>query len=334
MYFQVPKISISPAPPDEPAVEPYSPFMFIPQVSVDDDGFRPVLLTPPLTVHHIKLEGAKKHDPRGIGLESQRFQELLKATREKHSVGLRKELAMKIQKNKHAERRELFLSKLQAPPSPTATMTPNTPPGSPSVFHYTLPSPGLMSPFTVFKSVDKDSCEGWIETVYFDKHDDRVTPAKKPQSVPRIPSLEQISARMKPSNPSDSTCDLTPAVNSVSRTRPLIDIGRLKMPLRTSRSQPHATLAPPSQSSSEPRLRMTTVVKKRTDSVSSNTRLTETNLNAFNVRGQRAYDMLCTLRRRTSPADEESRRYSAPAEMTCHPRVGFAHPVLAMPGSF
>jgi hypothetical protein len=350
MYFQVPRISISPAPPDEPAVEPYSPFAFIPQVSVDNDGFRPVLLTPPLSVHHLKLEGSRKHDTRGIGLESQRFQELLKATRERNSVGLRKELAMKIQKNKHAERRAIFLSKLQAPPSPTAVMTPNTPPDSPAVFHYTLPSPGLTSPFTVFKSVDKDTCQGWVETVYFEQQDtyddctNDATPAEKRKSVLRIPSLEQISARMKPStiNPSKSDVDsyardLTSAINTTSpHTRPLIGVGRLRMPLRASRSQPHATLAPPSQASSEPMLRMTTVVDSTANSASRNTKLTETNLNAFNVRGQKAHDMLCTLRRRTSPdrADEECKRYSAPAEMTCRPRIGFAHPVLALPGGF
>jgi len=251
---------------------------------------------------------------------------------------------MKIQKNKHADRRALFLSKLQAPPSPTATTTPRTPPESPAVFHYTLPSPGLMSPFTVFESVDKDNCEGWVETVYFEKQNTDCTDltlAEKRKSVLRIPSLEQISARMKPStvNPSDSRVDargLTSVTNTTSHTRPFVGVGRLKMPLRASRSQPHTTLTPPSRSSSEPTLRTATVARNAANSVASNTKLTETNLNTFNVRGQRAHDMLCTLRRRTSPdrTDEESKRYSAPAEMTRRPRIGFAHPVLASPGSF
>jgi hypothetical protein len=93
---------------------------------------------------------------------------------------------------------------------------------------------------------------------------------------------------------------------------------------------------------------LTTVVESTADSVSTNSKLTETNLNAFNIRGQRAHDMLCTLRRRTSSlaskalfydpvrTDDESKfkRRSAPAEMTSHPHVGFTHPILAMPGSF
>jgi hypothetical protein len=89
---------------------------------------------------------------------------------------------------------------------------------------------------------------------------------------------------------------------------------------------------------------MTTVVEDTANCLSPNTTLTETNLNAFNVRGQRAHDMLCTLRRRTSSfatgfcdsSDHEnkSKRHSAPAEMTSHSRGGFAHPVLVLPGSF
>jgi hypothetical protein len=251
-----------------------------------------------------------------------------------------------------AERRAIFLSKLQAPPSPTATVTPNTPPQSPAVFHYTLPSPGLVSPFTVFDSVDKDTREAWVETVYFEKDDctnnDDTLSAKR-KSGPRVPSLEQISARMRPStNPSESDVDSrdsTPVINTIPPTRPLIGVGRLRMPLRAS-CQPHATLAPQSEPTSQPTLRMTTVVNNTAGSISSNTKLTETNLNAFNVRGQRAHDMLCTLRKRTLPfatkklfcdadrTDEESKRYSAPAEMTSRPRAGFAHPVLALPGSF
>jgi hypothetical protein len=58
-----------------------------------------------------------------------------------------------------AERRALFLSKLHAPPSPTATTTPETPPESPLVFHYTLPSPCLTSPLAVFEAVDKIPAE-------------------------------------------------------------------------------------------------------------------------------------------------------------------------------
>lgn len=36
-------------------------------------------------------------------------------------------------------RRALFLSKVLAPPSPTATTLPKTPPESPAIFHYVCP---------------------------------------------------------------------------------------------------------------------------------------------------------------------------------------------------
>jgi len=362
MYYpQVPRISISPPPPEEPLFEPYSPFAFIPQVLVDNGSFRPVLLTPPCTTQYLKPEGNRRREARGIGLESQRFQQLLKATRErKAAVHFRKELALKnnqgifsfatrggIQSSKLlclAERRAIFLSKVQAPPSPTATTTPSTPPDSPSVFHYTLPSPGLVSPFSVFETVDKDTCGGWVETVYFDKqcaHDDDThndnSLTEKRKSRANVPSLEQISARMMPSTTAD-THD-TPIIIPTSHKRPLIGVGRLRMPLRASQSQP---LAPQSEPSSQPTLRMTTVVQNTANSIPSNTKLTETNLSAFNVRGQKAHDMLCTLRKRTLPfatkalfcTDEDNKRHSAPPEMTSHPRIGFSHPVLALPGSF
>jgi len=359
MYFQVPRISISPAPPEEPAVEPYSPFTAIPQVVVDNhDGFRPALLTPPPTTYRFQREGAKKRvKDDGIGLESLRFQQLLKATRDRNaSVDLRKELAVKIQTNRQAERRALFLSKVKAPPSPTATTTPKTPPESPSVFHYTLPSPGLVSPLTVFESVDKYSREGWVEKVYFEKQrteDDLsdILPEHQKSRL-RIPSLEQISARMLPStiNPSDYSCAsaATPIITKSVHMRPLIGVGRLRMPLRGS-PPPQGTLASSLQPFSQHELhRVAAVVDNTADSVSPNSKLTETNLSAFNLRGQRARDMLCTLRKRTSSfvtkplfcdpgrIDEETKfkRHSAPAEMASHPRVGFAHPVLAMPGSF
>jgi len=363
MYFQVPRISISPAPPEEPAVEPYSPFTSIPQVVVDNhDGFRPVLLTPPPTAYRFQRGGAKKHvEDNGIGLESLRFQQLLKATRDRNaSVDLRKELAVKIQTNRQSERRALFLSKVKAPPSPTAATTPKTPPESPSVFHYTLPSPGLVSPLTVFESVDKYSCEGWVEKVYFEKQctEDDLTKIndilpEHQKSRPRIPSLEQISARMIPSaiNPSDYDVDSSAATSAIitksAHMRPLIGVGRLRMPLRASQP-PQGTLASSLQPFSHPELRVAAVVDNTADSVSVNSKLTETNLNTFNIRGQRAHDMLCTLRKRTSSfvtnplfydpdRTEEAtkfKRHSAPAELTSHPRVGFAHPVLAMPGSF
>src|SRR2546421_296785 len=68
------------------------------------------------------------------------------------------------------ERRALFLSKVQAPPSPTATMTPKTPPDSPAIFHYTLPSPGLVSPLAMFDNLNDNNDSAphkWVEQVDF-----------------------------------------------------------------------------------------------------------------------------------------------------------------------
>jgi hypothetical protein len=90
------------------------------------------------------------------------------------------------------ERRALFLSKINAPPSPSATFTPKTPPESPAIFHYTRRSPGLHSPLSMYDSFE--SPEGaitpWVEQVDFRRE------SEKKQRVPSLPSLDQISARI------------------------------------------------------------------------------------------------------------------------------------------
>jgi hypothetical protein len=152
---------------------------------------------------------------RGSGLERERFDALLKASQQRSaSVGarksadLRKEIAMRAHKEKQIERRALFLSKLRAPPSPSAIGLPKTPPESPAIFHYTLPSPGLASPLAMFDASPSshNSVEPWIEQVDFRLPEDKSLDPKairalqtentqSPKAKP-IPSLEQISARM------------------------------------------------------------------------------------------------------------------------------------------
>ena len=109
-----------------------------------------------------------------------------------------------------AERRALFLSKVQAPPSPSATLIPVTPPESPAVFHYSLPSPGLESPLSVFEALSlgrtvAPSCEPWVEQVDFRLPGDLLAKArsKAAQSILAsstkrkvLPSLDQITARL------------------------------------------------------------------------------------------------------------------------------------------
>jgi hypothetical protein len=111
-----------------------------------------------------------------------------------------------------ADRRALFLSKILAPPSPTATVTPKTPPDSPAIFHYTLPSPGLVSPLTLFETLGRNSmhgdlrygCEPWVEQIDFRSSkynnpiegDDYHHHSFVVREHKGMPSLDQISARM------------------------------------------------------------------------------------------------------------------------------------------
>lgn len=268
------------------------------------------------------------------------------------------------------ERRALFLSKVQAPPSPTATVTPKTPPDSPAIFHYTLPSPGLVSPLALFETLDSkynSPSHTWIEQVDFRLPGDQSKESKNEKARPSkaLPSLDQISARIRARNAKSDSMEypgLTPppppppASNTVTyRPRPSVGIGRLRMPIRAQpalpleeKSQP--ALPPKSPLHLSPELRVTTLVVPRTNTAIRAVELTETNLNALNSRGQRAHNMLSTLRRRTlsseckavvqtSPEEVEEqlkwRRRSAPAElMQLRARTGFEHPVLALPGAF
>ncbi|KAF8912854.1 hypothetical protein CPB84DRAFT_1670672 [Gymnopilus junonius] len=365
-YFSpsIPQISISPAPPEEPCIEPASPFAsFAFCVQGDDDGFRPVHLTPPPTSCTFKrprspLNPVDEPMP-GKGLDGDRFQVLLnaaKSTGAKRGTDLRKTIALKVHKNKQAERRALFLSKVQAPPSPSATITPKTPPESPAIFHYSLPSPGLMSPLALFETLKEDSYSIRVEQVDFRlpgemgkqyKHDE-------PKPPMGLPSLDQISARLIPRS-AKADADLAVNTTATKPPRPSIGVGRLRMPLRTSNqhaSHPSENVKPTLPPKSpllhlSPELRVTTLVVPRSRTTSA-AQLTESNLNAFNSRDQKAHAMLSTIRRRTLSSDFKApppaedpdaqhkwRRRSAPADiMPFRPRTGFEHPVLALPGGF
>jgi hypothetical protein len=233
----VPAIQISLAPYEAPAEEPKSPFAcFSPISPADDDGPRSALLTPPPVLSPARASPLSPLRPadslvKGNGLERERFEAMLKASRERNGLisggtrrthDLRKEIALKAHKSKQctcpprcpsvyarlcrviAERRALFLSKLQAPPSPTATMTAKTPPESPAILHYTLPSPGLASPLALYEAITEADQQafknhGWVEQVDFRLPEDgRVKPATKVVSGrgKPLPSLAQISARL------------------------------------------------------------------------------------------------------------------------------------------
>jgi len=115
------------------------------------------------------------------------------------------------------ERRAIFLSKVLAPPSPSATDLPKTPPESPAIFHYTLPSPGLVSPLALFETyaaenpADPNARESWVEQVDFrlpleewskikakdlPKPRVAVVNPSRPTHRRKLPSLDEITARM------------------------------------------------------------------------------------------------------------------------------------------
>lgn len=369
MDYAIPKISISLAPPEDPLPDPTSPFTSLAFATkiVDSDGFRPSHLTPPPTPTSLKraLSPLIPTQDSGKGLDTHRFQALLNATRErgannggKKHVDLRKEIALKVHKNKQVERRALFLSKVQAPPSPTAALTPKTPPDSPAIFHYTLPSPGLVSPLALFESLhdSRDGVRrGWVEQVDFKQ----AKPVyEKAKVYPGLPTLDQISARLIPHVAQEDLPEF-PALSPRNgpKPRPSLGVGRLRMPLRTQptstmplelQPKPRASLPPKSPLLHlSPDLHVTTLVVPRTHSPPS-LQLTEINLDAFNSRDQRAHNMLSTLRRRMAPSERNInprsdetqvqlkwRRRSAPADlMPLRARIGFEHPILALPGGF
>lgn len=370
----IPFISISPPPEEDPIVEPFSPFSALPVPPTDQNAFRPSHLTPPATITSFKRSLSPLHPipADGQGLESQKFQILLAASKHRkvsagsdQSVNFRKEIAIRAHKNGHADRRALFLSKLQAPPSPTI---PKTPLESPEIFHHSLPSPGLESSLTLFESWSgnhaDDVPQTWVEHADFGLLDEQSKPnpsLNRSSTKPAcgIPSLDQISARFsRPAKLDDikMTCD---ALTKEDSPRLSVGIGRLRMPLRTrailqSDSQQRKSIRSkplPPLLSLEPCVKIYDIPRSLS---SIPAQLTVSDLNS---RDQKASNMLFTLRKRklssessltrlttdqeTADSEEEEAlsklrwRRSAPADMTpLRARFGFEHPVLASPGGF
>ncbi|KIY63641.1 hypothetical protein CYLTODRAFT_457927 [Cylindrobasidium torrendii FP15055 ss-10] len=350
----VPQISISPAPPQDILDDAHALALSWPAMPEDEDGFRAKLLTPPPDVNTFgRRISPLANKPKGNGIDSERFQSMLKATRERAApviskpADLRKEVAIRAHKNKQIERRALFLSKVMAPPSPTATSLPKTPPESPAVFHYTLPSPGLVSPLALFDALNNDESgmghlsyprETWIEQVDFRS----VTPVKEsiapslvnePPTPRSMPSLAEISARIQRQGP---TVILEPAPR-VSRlpaflaaqpaqpakaARPTLSVGRLQMPVHSKRhSMPAMPAAPMFDDELTtppiPTIKITTTRVPHMRRHSAPHELSESNVFAFNGkhaakdtlhREQTAKEMLSTLRRRMQPIPEEQDR--------------------------
>jgi hypothetical protein len=263
------------------------------------------------------------------------------------------------------ERRALFLSKVNAPPSPTATALPKTPPESPAILHYTLPSPGLDSPLALFESLQQTDPTGpvkpWVEQVHYRQLNGA--------SI-RPPSLEQITAHL--SSHGHSTTVTT--VKDEYHRRPIPLPTFLRSPPRMKiavgfregtdgEQNPEAEIMPPIPGPGElviplpkthavpslsgPGLLVTTTTIPGSSKPSSST-LTKVNLSVLNSRALTGRDMMSKLKRRVSGfpsangvggcgVDEDgrrARRISAPAELPKRERDGFAHLVLALPGAF
>lgn len=116
----VPTIEISFAPAEDAAPEPYSPFSPLPNASfspttptmdVDMDLYRPALLSPPARLSPLRPLSPRSQS--GQGLDSDAFQNLLKASKERRAShaaktskgqqNLRKEVALKAHKSKQRE---------------------------------------------------------------------------------------------------------------------------------------------------------------------------------------------------------------------------------------
>lgn len=331
----LPEISISHAPSQEHQAEPYSPFgESFTKVKQNPDAYRPALLTPPPGSIPKTLSPLRPVDTvnEGTGMQRERFESLLKASRLRQSAvpakkdnGLLREISLKAHKNKQIERRALFLSKVLAPPSPTATCTPKTPPESPAIFHYSLPSPGLSSPLSHFESLDTLESAApkqyWVEQVDFKMPSKPVerkvaavyTPATKASR--HLPSLAQISAHLHTRSAAESAVEnvgsrlpafLTKNAHGRSPTPPgvrprlLANVGRLSMPIRVPQPTKAASnMLPPATPTSPltPKLQVTTMLVPRT-STTSPTQLTETVLRSLESREHRAKTMISTIRKR------------------------------------
>lgn len=347
--WHIPRISISPAPPEEAAIEPYSPFSSTPITFSDEDAFRPRYLSPPPTLSTFSQMIRPLDDTRDAAdLGQERSLTQLPDSGARRIAKTAGDLGKAIgYTNTQARRRAIFLSRVLAPPSPTATLTPKTPPDSPAIFHYTLPSPGLVSPLTHLEALGRNSthgtisfgCKPWVEQVDFRSPrcnhtleiDGKFRSLDAARDHKGTPSLDQISARIcarvstKPvaSFPVFSSPPHIPACHELDLP---VAVDELSIPIEPVKS--HVAT---------PIIKCSTNVDMPGLSKSKST---------LDSRARRAYDMVVTLRRRTisteqhlselnGTSERSKKRHSAPADLLpFQERDGFKHPVLLLPGGF
>ncbi|KAG2146543.1 uncharacterized protein EDB93DRAFT_1250824 [Suillus bovinus] len=367
----IPHIRISPASPVKAYPEPYSPFQVHSAGNTDTDDCRrrPQPLSPQYHFpaisprHSSPLRPADCPPPRE--LHRDQFDLLLEVSRDKRAAlgsrkvpDLRKELAIKNQRNKQLERRAFFLSRIQEPT--LSTTGSKTPVEFPGVNHCALSSLGLGSPLSYSSAEGHD---GWIEKdllerrTWFEPTDCRL-PISKPKADPKfgtrrkIPSLEEIIARVGPSHPpsiANEPTFVTPRLPTflrndkissptrvISDTKPSINIGRLHMPVRRRQSSDSISYMRASIMPNSPCYPNIEVASSRARG-NAMCAFTESNMHALG-RANTAREMITTIKRRTSPppclAQPRPKRHSAPAEMQLRGRSGFGHPIMSLPGAF
>ncbi|KAG2350587.1 hypothetical protein BDR05DRAFT_1054675 [Suillus weaverae] len=368
----VPHICISPASPVKVYQEPYSPFLSAGNPDKDDSGYRPQSLSPKYHFpaifprHSSPLRPSDCPPPRE--LHRDQFDLLLKVSRDKRAAlgsrkvpNLRRELAIKNQRNKQLECRAFFLSRIQEPPSSTTVS--KIPVEFPGVSHGTLPSLGLGSPLFYSSAEEHDGRIGQDlpgRRAWFEQADYRL-PINKPKADlklgrRKLPSLEEITARVGSLHPPPSIANdpifATPrlptflrndknssATRTVSDTKLGINIGRLHMPIRRRQSSDSLSDMPLSATPGSPRYPNIEIASPRARS-NAICAFAESNMHALG-RANTAREMMTTIKRRTSPPppylanhQPRTKRHSAPAEMQLRGRSGFEHPNLSLPGAF
>lgn len=365
MDFLLPQISISPPPPEDPVSEPYSPFSSLTTpTEIHQDTFRAVHLTLPADMSTFlrkplsPLRPLESVENSPNGLERERFEALLQASRERNAlvgarkaINLRKEITLKAHKTKQEERRARFLSKILVADPQSPKMAPGVAPDSAEVY-LDLPSPAPISPLTLPGSLEEDMVE-YIRVSRAEPGPDypehgNMSPASTKHTEAGtgrlLPSLDQISAR------------LTPQVRHFAGSRPtrLPDFLSEKSMAGTSSVQPAIsdTTDLPSQNVDVDHQQQIFPTQKRIACSSTIPAILSPTATSYTAasRERRALDMLSTIGRRTQsfgrgvddtccdsiePRKDNWKRHSAPADLTpLQPRSGFEHPVLALPGGF
>jgi len=317
----IPEISISPAPPMEHTAEPYSPFSSI-KFPDNGDDFRPRLLTPPpsspIRTRSPSSGGYNSDEERfdyNEGLDKQRFEALLQATRERNTgraPDLRREVTLKAHNAKQIERRARFITRVLTGPLNTFLTPPVVPLSSPDAvvsFKQSSMTANVASPLK--KQLEKEQLSTSIS-----------------QSVSKgnvVPSLEEISARLT----SQGYVCIPRAKQCTAPSQSLSNEERnANRMVQSQSSRGYAQIQAP-QPLPSPR---------------SYNQLVSSTGPAEPTRAGRAH-MLSTLKRRTSPPiqctqecevdDKRRKRHSAPSDLfSLKMRAGFQHPVLALPGGF